>query len=84
MQGLKIIIAQDLEPLIEKKVRGEMELMFKAKMDRILNSQDKEDSKSSRASIKATKPSKQDKSIALMLQDFFLGKSDISKAVQEK
>ena len=58
MQGLKIIIAQDLEPLIEKKVRGEMELMFKAKMDRILNSHDKEDSKSSRASIKATKPSK--------------------------
>ena len=58
MQGLKIIIAQDLEPLIEKKVRGEMELMFKAKMDRILGSQDKEDSKSSRASIKATKPNK--------------------------
>ena len=35
-----------------------MELMFKAKMDRILGSQDKEDSKSSKASIKATKANK--------------------------
>ena len=40
MQGLKVIIAQDLEPLIEKKVRGEMELMFKAKLEKIIGSQD--------------------------------------------
>ena len=40
MQGLKVIIAQDLEPLIEKKVRADMELMFKAKLDKILGQQE--------------------------------------------
>ena len=31
-QTLKLLIAKDLEPLMEKKIRGEIELMMQSKM----------------------------------------------------
>ena len=56
--------------------------MFKAKMERILaqQEQDGNNSKSSKHSIKADK---EEKTIAGMLQNFFLGKDEISKAIKE-
>ena len=68
------------EPLIEKKVRAEMELMFKSKLEKILGAQEDENSRSSKTNNKVEK---QDKSIAGMLQKFFMGKSDFQLAIKE-
>ena len=75
---MKLLIAKDLEPIMEKKIRSELEILIKSKVEEAREEAMKR-SKGSSGSVESIS----DNIIVKFIKKYFTGETEISQVVKE-